>query len=166
MKKILYSIFSAVALLGIAACSNNDGELLGSLNMGGTPNAPTTIVATTESSATTRTALQSDGENGYNVVWSEGDKITLQGSNSPTEYPPVEYALKEGAGTTEGKFEPVADAIDWTICKEIKAFYAVKDMKWPAVQTYRGEDVISNAPMYCSVYNQYAEPNLEFKNMG
>lgn len=166
MKKILYSIFSAVALLGIAACSNNDGELLGSLNMGGTPNAPTTIVATTESSATTRTALQSDGENGYNVVWSEGDKITLQGSNSPTVYPSVEYALQEGAGTTKGTFEPVAVAIDWKNCNKVEAFYAVKDMEWPAEQTYSGEDVISNAPMYCSVYNQYAEPNLEFKNMG
>lgn len=164
MKKILYSILSAVALLGIAACSNNDDEL----DMGVTPKpvASTTIVATTESSATTRTALQGDDANGYNVVWSEGDKITLQGSDSPTEYPPVEYALKEGAGTTKGKFEPVKDAIDWEKCKEIKAFYAVKDMKWPAEQTYSGEDVISNAPMYCSVYNNYAEPNLVFKNMG
>lgn len=157
-------MFSAVALLGIAACSNNDDEL----DMGVTPKpiAPTTIVATTESSATTRTALQSDGENGYNVVWSEGDMITLQGSDSPTVYPSVEYALQEGTGTTEGKFKPVAGAIDWNNCNKVEAFYAVKDMKWPAEQKYRGEDVISNAPMYCSVYNHYAEPNLVFKNMG
>lgn len=168
MKKILYSVFSAVALLSIAACSNNDDELDGGLNMGGTPNpnVPTTIIATTESSATTRTALQGDDANGYDVVWSEGDKITLQGSDNPTVYASVDYALQEGAGTTEGKFAPVASAVDWAQCSKVEAFYAVKDMQWPAVQQYYGEDVISNAPMYCSVDNHHTVPNLSFKNMG
>lgn len=167
MKKILYSVFSAVALLSIAACSNNDDELDGGLNMGGTPNpnVPTTIIASTESS-TTRAALQGDDENGYNVVWSADDKITLQGSENPTMYPSVDYVLEEGAGTTQGKFAPVSDALNWSQCTEVKATYGVKDNEWPANQTYCGGDVISNAPMYCSVKNQHTVPTLSFKNMG
>ena len=66
MKKVLFSIAALAVALGFTACSNEDEAL-------SVKGGKTTVLAMTETG--TRTALESDGEGAYNVVWSEGDYI-------------------------------------------------------------------------------------------
>lgn len=57
------------------------------------------IVATIEGSADTKTSLSGDDASGYQVLWSEGDRITLvKGFES------YEFTLSQGEGTTRGTF--------------------------------------------------------------
>ena len=81
MKKILFSIAALAVAFGFTACSSED-EVLSNVKSG-----KTTVVAMTE--AGTRTALSDDGAGAYDVVWSDGDQITIGDQT---------FTLENGAG--------------------------------------------------------------------
>lgn len=144
MKKILFTISALAVAFGFTACSSED-EVLSNVKDG-----KTTVMAMTETS--TRTALAEDGEGAYDVVWSEGDKITIGGN---------EFTLEEGAGETSAKFTGTAPADG-----EYTAYYATADGNVPTKQVYK-EGAISNFPMTATatVTDGKISP-LSFKNVG
>lgn len=158
MKKIFHTIISAVALISIASCSNSDDELDGDLIMGGAPNASATILATTESSAATRTALKDDGEGGFDVVWSTGDQIMIGGYSGRT------FRLLSGAGTTSAVFAQegglaLADGVYDT-------YYRAGSKSLPENQTYFANGVIKNALMHAVVTISKGKPGpAHFRNL-
>ena len=144
MKKILFSISALAVAFGFTACSSED-EVLSNVKDG-----KTTVMAMTETG--TRTALADDGEGAYDVVWSEGDKITIGGK---------EFTLEEGVGETSAKFTGTAPADG-----EYTAYYATADGNVPTKQVYK-EGAISNFPMTATatVTDGKISP-LSFKNVG
>ncbi|MBQ0150058.1 MAG: hypothetical protein KBT08_05510 [Bacteroidales bacterium] len=147
MRKIQYFISAAVIALGLASCSKEETM---------PAERQISIVASTESAVDTKTSLSGDDQTGYQVLWSEGDKIHLNdGWNS-------EFTLKDGAGTARGTFEGRATDGDG----DYKAYYAVTGMYMPDVTNYMGENVISSVPMVASVSIKDGVASVaEFKNM-
>ena len=147
MKKIVYAISAIAVLLGFTACTS-ENEIAEPQVSG-----KTILKAYTETS-TTRTALEDDGEGGYNVVWSTGDEIKI-GEKT--------FTLNAGAGTTSGTFE--GDALtdgDYT------AFYpATYDgTNWPTTQTYAAGNITGSPMKATFTYTEGVEPSLSFKNEG
>ena len=145
MKKILFSIATLAVAFGFTACSNEDEAL-------SVKGEKTTVLAMTE--ASTRTALADDGEGAYNVVWSEGDEITIGD---------LPFTLKSGAGETAATFEGPA-LTDNTY----KAFYGIvynNGLDFGPTQYYEAGKV-SNFPMYADteVKDGKIAP-LQFKNI-
>lgn len=131
---------------GFTACSNED-EAVNNAKKG-----KATVVAFTENE--TRTALSGDDNKGYQVVWSEGDKITIG-----TEVFTID---DEYAGSTTAKFIGTAPAE-----ATYNALYGIDELVWPSKQTYK-EGNVANFPMYASATVD-AEGNispLSFKNLG
>lgn len=111
-----------------------------------------TIIACTESSDTTKTALLGDDANGYDVVWSEGDEIKI-GSET--------FTLASGAGTTRGTFTGPALSDG-----SYQAYYATSNGKVPMTQYYTAGK-ITNAPMHASVTVTGGEASIaNFTNIG
>ena len=143
MKKVLFSIAALAVALGFTACSNEDEAL--SVKSG-----KTTVLAMTETG--TRTALESDGEGAYNVVWSEGDKITIGDQT---------FTLEKGAGSTAASFTGTAPADG-----SYTAYYATTDGTVPTSQTYTAGE-ISNFPMVATATVTDGEiAPLSFTNVG
>ncbi len=142
MKRFLF-VLAAIALI---SCDNN--EPLPGLQE---RIRQMTVIAST-ADASTRTALQKDGD--YNVVWTAGDKIEIGGQ---------EFALAGGEGTTEGEFTgPLLD--DGTY----DAYYGIssKDVPLESTQTYMAGK-ISNAPMYARVTVTAGKTDvINFQNTG
>ena len=116
MKKILFTISMLAVALGFTACSSEDDILVNENQNPG----KMIITAYTESKASSRTALDGDDENGYDVVWSEGDQfyayktVTVgQFPNNTLMFQRVEGAfnLISEAGKTNGTFEKEGDAL-------------------------------------------------------
>ena len=149
MKKNLFIIVMA---LGAIACSR---EELPSTDRNAQPSleqSTMTIIACTESSNDTKTALIGNDTDGYDVVWSEGDMIKI-GSET--------FTLTEGAGTTKGVFSgnTLADG-------NYVAYYATSDDEVPLSQTYTAGK-ITNAPMHASVTVTNGEASIaNFTNIG
>ena len=142
MKKILFSIATLAVAFGFTACSNEDEAL-------SVKGEKTTVLAMTE--ASTRTALADDGNDAYNVVWSEDDQITIGDQT---------FTLKSGAGETAATFEGTAPADD-----TYKALYGINSsLEFGPTQYYEAGKV-SNFPMYADtkVTDGKIEP-LQFKN--
>lgn len=146
MKKVFLAISMLAVAFGFTACSNED-EAVNNAKKG-----KATVVAFTENE--TRTALSGSDTEGYQVVWSEGDKITIG-----TEAFTID---DEYAGSTTAKFTGTAPAKG-----TYNALYGIDELVWPAVQTYK-EGNVANFPMYASATVD-AERNispLSFKNLG
>lgn len=146
MKKVFLAISMLAVAFGFTACSNED-EAVNNAKKG-----KATVVAFTENE--TRTALSGDDTEGYQVVWSEGDKITI-GTET------FDIDEKSIAGTT-AKFTGNTLAED-----TYTALYGINEMVWPSKQTYK-EGNVDNFPMYASATVD-AEGNispLSFKNLG
>ena len=116
MKKILFTISMLAVALGFTACSSEEDILVNENQNPG----KMTITAYTESKASSRTALESDGEGAYDVVWSEGDKFYAYKKvtvgtfpNNTLMFQRVEGAfnLISEAGKTNGTFEKEGDAL-------------------------------------------------------
>ena len=148
MKKTLIALSAMAVALSFTAC-NEDVITTGN----DTPQAKTVIKAYTETSAT-RTALSDNGD-GFDVVWSTGDKFTL-GSN--------EFELTDGAETTSGTFEGTLPADgNYTAC--YPTTYNGTD--WPTTQTYTAGNIVGS-PMTASVTvaDGAVSGPVEFKNAG
>lgn len=172
MKRIYY--FGMTVILAIMAGCQKDEE---SLNIQNSQNQ--TFYATFENGADTRTAL--DGSN--NVVWSEGDQISVfSGTTANTS-----FILKEGANSTNGKFEIkelAAGTESSTSTDNISANVAYYpydsevtvsenngtytfNATFPTTQTYSksGTFGIGASPMV-AVTSSTLDANLKFKNVG
>ena len=151
MKKTLIALSAMAVALSFTACNEDDVITTG----GDTPQAKTIIKAYTETTAT-RTALSGDDTNGYEVVWSTGDKFTLGGN---------EFALTDGDGTTLGAFEGTLPTTDG----DYTAYYptAYNGTDWPTTQTYTAGN-ITGSPMTAAatVTGGAVSGTLEFKNAG
>lgn len=145
MKKVIFAISMLAVAFGFTACSNED-EAVNNAKKG-----KATVVAFTENE--TRTALSGDDTKGYQVVWSEGDKITIDGNV---------FTLTEGVNKTAAKFSGTAPAEG-----TYNALYGIDELVWPAVQTYK-EGNVANFPMYASatVDSEGNISPLSFKNLG
>lgn len=146
MKKVIFAISMLAVAFGFTACSNED-EAVNNAKKG-----KATVVAFTENE--TRTALSGDDTEGYQVVWSEGDKITI-GTET------FDIDEKSIAGTT-AKFTGNTLAED-----TYTALYGINEMVWPSKQTYK-EGNVANFPMYASatVDTEGNISPLSFKNLG
>lgn len=147
MKRITFSL--ALAAITLTACqqdlnidtNNSEGYAL--------------FTATTESSAT-KTALNKNGE-GYDVLWLEGDQITIVDAVSNVG------VYKTASTTTKGAFSYVSGAAATT--PDYKAWYPASIYNegtptLPATQEYAADN-IKNSPMYA----ESSTENLSFKNI-
>lgn len=146
MKKVFLAISMLAVAFGFTACSNED-EAVNSAKKG-----KATVVAFTENE--TRTALSGSDTEGYQVVWSEGDKITI-GTET------FDIDEKSIAGTTAKFTGNKLDEDTYT------ALYGINEMVWPSKQTYK-EGNVANFPMYASatVDSEGNISPLSFKNLG
>ena len=162
-----------VILAIIVGCQKNEE----SLNIQNSLNK--TFYATFENSADTRTAL--DGSN--NVIWSENDQISVFGGTTAN----TSFILKEGANSTNGKFEIkelAAGTESSTSTDDISANVAyypydsevtvsegdgtyTLNATFPTTQTYIGSGTfgIGASPMV-AVTSSIMDYNLKFKNVG
>lgn len=140
MKKTFYYIAAAVLTLGLASCAKEavvpeepaTPEVIGQM----------TIVANIEEGGSSKATLSDDDQTGYQVLWSEGDKIILVSEVGGLFS--TEYTLSEGAGSTSGTF--MGDAIP---DGEYMAYYAYnrnEPLKF-GEQTADFEESVSHAPM-------------------
>lgn len=147
MKRITFSL--ALAAITLTACQqdlnidtkNSEGYAL--------------FTATTESSAT-KTALNKNGE-GYDVLWQDGDQITIvDGASNLGVY-------QTASTTTKGAFSYVSGAAATT--PDYKAWYPASIYNagtptLPATQEYAADN-IKNSPMYA----ESSTETLSFKNI-
>ncbi|MCQ2148261.1 MAG: hypothetical protein MJZ16_12225 [Bacteroidales bacterium] len=140
MKKTFYYIAAAVLTLGLASCAKEavvpeepaTSEVIGQM----------TIVANIEDGSSTKATLSGDDQTGYQVLWSEGDKIILVrevGGLFSTE-----YTLSEGAGSTSGAF--VGASLADGDYMAYYAYYRYEPEKF-GEQTADFEESVSHAPM-------------------
>ena len=115
MKKILFSIATLAVAFGFTACSNED-EVIENENSG------KLIVTAFTEQGTTRTALDGNDKDGYEVVWSEGDHFYVYELTTVTDwqthFPKQMFQRVDGAfkliseaGKTNGTFEKEGDAL-------------------------------------------------------
>lgn len=148
MKKIIIAMATIAAVLAMASCSK---ELV---EPGINKEGVCIITASTESSIT-KTALSGTDAEGYQVVWSEGDRITI-GSETFT-------IDNDGVGRTSAQFTCATTPAQG----DYNALYAITELVWPSTQTYQ-QGKITNAPMYASatVDEDGKISPLSFKNLG
>ena len=173
MKKIFFAIAALAVAFGFTACSNED-EVLENEN-----NGKLIVTAFTEEN-TTRTALKGDDDNGYDVVWSEGDKFYAyktvpvgQFPNNTLMYQRVDGAfnLISEAGKTNGTFEKEGAALanmNYTVLYPDfpeNFSFTYLDGYYPTEQTY-SKGNIKGFPMLASftVKNGIVGP-ISFQNL-
>ncbi|MBQ0150056.1 MAG: hypothetical protein KBT08_05500 [Bacteroidales bacterium] len=151
MRKIYCLVSAAAIALGLASCNKEPVE---------TADRQITIVANTESGVDTKTALSGDDQTGYQVLWSEGDRIILDIDGS---YP---FDINGGVGTTRGTFVgnlPFGSSSAGINCR---AYYATDGSYLDSKSYYKPGNVISSAPMVAtvSVKNGFVS-EANFKNL-
>ena len=152
MKKIIIAMAAIAAAFTMASC--NKEQLVEQEENTALGNC--IITASTENNLT-KTSLEGDDENGYEVVWSEDDTFNLGGNT---------FTLIDGAGTTSGTFQGNVPGINgWK-----NAYYpsSYDGSNWPTKQTYTKGN-ITGSPMKADVYCFKGEIDggkVEFKNVG
>lgn len=152
MRKIFCLVSAAVIVLGLASCNKEPVE---------TADRQITIVANTESGVDTKTSLSGDDQTGYQVLWSEGDRIILDIDRR--SYP---FDINGGVGTTRGTFVgnlPFGSSSAGINCQ---AYYATDGSYLDDKSYYKQGNVISSAPMVAtvSVKNGFVS-EANFKNL-
>lgn len=146
MRKIFCCLSVICLIFIVLSCTKEDVPVMAGSTM--------SIYASTESGPGTRTSLAGDDSEGYDVVWTEGDEITIGGKP---------FTLAEGANTTCGRFEgPVLPDGEYT------ALYATEFMNYvPLDQVVRAGGLISHVPMQASlVVKDGVASDMSFKNLG
>lgn len=147
MKRITFSL--ALAAITLTACQQDLN--IDTINSKGYA----LFTATTESSAT-KTALSQNGE-GYDVLWQNGDQITIVDATSSVG------VYKTASTTTKGAFSYVSGTVATT--PGYKAWYPASIYNagtptLPATQEYAADN-IKNSPMYAKSSTE----TLSFKNI-
>lgn len=151
MKKTIMAMAAIAAAFTMASC--NKEQLAESE---GTPVVGNDIITAYTESTLTKTSLDGDDTNGYDVVWSEGDKIKI-GDN--------EFTLIEGSGTANGKFQGNLPTEDCTYTVYYPSTY--DGSNWPASQTFVAGN-IAGSPMKAEVTIADGEmpASIKFYNEG
>ncbi len=151
MKKIIAAIAAIAVAFTMASCEKEQLVEPGCDITGGN----CVITAYTESNIP-KTSLSGNDSNGYDVIWSKGDKITIGGNI---------FELTTGDGTTKGTFRGTLpkDGTSYT------AYYpsTYDGSTWPTEQTYTKGN-ITGSPMSAEAVisdGKIAEP-LSFRNVG
>lgn len=143
MKRSLL-LLAALVVLAFASCQKMTDEPLAIAGGAGD-----IFEATTESSLT-KTALMGNDTEGYDVVWSTGDEITIGG------YSGCLYRLLSGAGTTSATFSNISDK---TLADgEYDSYYRMYSNTLPQEQKYYPDGKIPYAPMHARVTVLGGEP--------
>ena len=173
MKKIFLAIATLAVAFGFTACSNED-EVIENENSG------KLIVTAFTEQGTTRTALDGNDKDGYEVVWSEGDKFYAYKTVTVGKFPnhTLMYQRVDGAfnliskaGKTNGTFEKAGDALTTFPHHAIYGDFpesfspAYLDGYYPTEQTY-SKGNIKGFPMLASftVNNGIVGP-ISFQNL-
>lgn len=144
--------------LGIIACSREELPVTDQNDQSASGQTTMTIIASTESSNATRTALSGNDTDGYDVVWSEGDEITVGGYGGNL------FGLYEGAGKTSATFflkgnNNLTDG-------EYDSFYRMYTTTLPTKQTYYPDNTIKSSPMHAKVTISGGKPEpAQFHNL-
>lgn len=160
MRKISLCIAVATTAICFASCSQKEILDLPGQDVEASGQARTMTVsaciddspAGQNGSTVSKTALSGDDENGYDVVWCEGDEILIGGET---------FTLISGAGSTSGVFEgpELADG-------DHDAYYATSSKQIPTNQTFVA-GCIPNSPMHATVSVTGGKAGkAEFKNIG
>ena len=133
MKKIIITLAAIAAAISMVSCNKETATPEGNPEIG----AKTAIFASTKNGMT-KTALDGNDTDGYDVVWTEGDSFKI-GEET--------FTLTGEAGKTSGTFEGTVPADgDYTVY--YPSTYNGTD--WPAAQTYV-ESNIAGSPMKAEV---------------
>ncbi|MDO4824393.1 MAG: hypothetical protein Q4A08_09530 [Bacteroidales bacterium] len=160
MRKLFISALSMLAVaMGFTACSSDD-DFVSNPDQSGRIRA----YATTEQESATRTTLNGDDTNGYQVFWSENDEITIGGKV---------FKLIEGVGTSTGGFELKTGEEDPTAGDDVIAYYPSEynGANWPTTQTYVANNIPQGVPMKATGISVYYGEGpmvspISFKNEG
>ena len=148
MKRII--IFAAMTAALLTACQP---ELIVEETRPGTE--PVVFTATTESAAT-KTALSKNGDE-YDVVWQEGDAITIRDGSSRQGVYSTTSTTSHGVFTLSSGYEVMTPPYQAWYPSTI---YNNGSLKLPDTQTYT-EGNISRSPMYA----ESSTASLSFKNL-
>ena len=174
MKKILFSFAALAVAFGFTACSNED-EVLENENSG------KLIVTAFTEQGTTRTALDGNDKDGYEVVWSEGDHFyvyelgSVEDPNTHLMEPVVNrvegaFNLISEAGTTSGTFEregdPLPNLTVMAIYPDFPEVLRSTEGYYPTEQIY-SEGNIKGFPMVAEINVNNGKINgpISFQNM-
>ncbi len=154
MRKLFISALSMLAVaMGFTACSSDDDFVSNS-----DQSRQITVYATTEQPSATRTALgEGDAINGYPVVWSKGDKITI---NKKV------FKLNGDGGSSTGEFTGTAPS-KGSYTAYYPSYYNEK--VWPTPQTYVAGNIPQGVPMKATAVTVDASKQVtpfSFKNVG
>ena len=147
----------STALLTLSSC---DKELV-SVEKADDNNEENIIYASTEDGRT-KTSLNGNDAEGYQVVWSEGDVFGYRVSKKYYK----QFILESGAGTTKGTFIVRGGMPDNT--SDYTLFYPLEftEEYWPVTQTYTKNN-ITGSPMYAELKAGFtADAHIQFKNVG
>lgn len=153
MKKIIIAM-AAVAAFTTVSCNK---ELIDKEDANATAIQGKYLTASTESNLT-KTALSGNDTDGYDVVWSEGDEITVGGYGGNL------FGLYEGAGKTSATFflkgnNNLTDG-------EYDSFYRMYTTTLPTKQTYYPDNTIKSSPMHAKVTISGGKPEpAQFHNL-
>ena len=157
MKKTIYYIAAAVLTLGLTSCAKEAAQEH-PINTEGARQI--SVWAQIDDEATTKTALSGNDAEGYTVLWSEGDEITVADGLNST------FTLVEGAGTSRGRFVGTSEAGDGTYDVFYAASVATNYKKLPGTSRYNGDKVISSAPMAATITISNGVATItDFKNL-
>ncbi len=146
MKKIIIAMAAIAAAFTMVSCNK---ELVESEN---NPTEGDCILTASTESSLTKTSLDGNDTDGYEVVWSDGDTFKI-GDNT--------FTLIERANTTTGKFQGTLPEGDGPFYAYYPAEYNGTD--WPTTQVYTAGN-ITGSPMKAEVVK--GAESLGFKNEG
>lgn len=153
MKKIIIAM-AAVAAFTTVSCNK---ELIDKEDANATAIQGKYLTASTESNLT-KTALSGNDTDGYDVVWSEGDEITVGGYSANL------YRLYEGAGKTSATF--LLNGNNKLKDGEYDSFYRMYTTTLPTKQTYYPDNKIKSSPMHAKVTISGGKPEpAQFHNL-
>lgn len=149
MKKIIIAMAAFAAALTMDSCNKEQTV--------DDPAEGNYIVTASTEGALTKTSLNGNDTDGYDVFWSEGDTFILGGNT---------FTLIDVAGTTSGTFQGNVPGTNGFKTAFYPASY--DGSNWPTKQTYT-EGNITGSPMKADVYCMRGEISggkVEFKNVG
>ena len=160
MRKLFISALLMLAVaMGFTACSSDD-DFVSNPDQSGRIRA----YATTEQASATRTELNGNDTNGYQVFWSADDEITIGGKV---------FELIEGVGTSTGGFELKSGEEKPTVDDDVIAYYPSEynGTNWPTTQNYVAGNIPQGVPMKATGISVYYGEGpmvspISFKNEG
>lgn len=159
MKKIIIAMAAVAAAFTMASCNK---EQLVEPEKDITPTEGNYIVTASTEGALTKTALNGNDTEGYDVFWSEGDSFKIIDRLGDKV-----FTLIKGAGTTVGSFTGDVPSINGDYTAYYPASY--DGSNWPVKQSYTEGNGIPYSPMKANVScmrREISGGKVEFKNVG